>query len=172
MSLQVYLACAMTGRDRKELNKEARHVVRIFNRQGIKVHHPVIEECIPNRTGQLNNTMKTLIQKWREDKDAIRKSFVLVDTCADMKSEGREHEVGLMRYGLWKPVIRVSPRHSAGYKSIAQLEDDVIVASSEEAVAYIQECWGTWYKRFKWKICIFNRCLPRFVFEQVRSLFQ
>lgn len=171
MGLQIYAACSMTGRDRKELNKEARHILKVFNSYGIKVHHPVIEEKIPNRKGALTNSLKTLIQRWKEDKETIRDSFVLVDTCADMKSEGREHEVGLMRYCYWRPVVRISPRHTAGYRSIASLEDDIIVASPEEAAAYIKEHWGTWYKRFTWKMRVINRCLIRFIVDQARGFF-
>jgi hypothetical protein len=100
----------------------------------------------------------------------MRSSFALVDRTADMKSEGVAHEIGFMRYTLWRPVIRISPRHDNGYFSIASLEDDLIVGDVAEAAELIKHKWGTPYKRFRWQIKILNRCVIGFIFDHVRGL--
>lgn len=169
MKPMLYIACSMTGRDQAELIKEAKHITKLFEAAGFKVFHPVLEEGLKKKHEKLTASADTLPPKWRLDKEAIRHSFCLVDASADLKSEGREHEVGLMRYCYWRPVIRISPRHATGFYSIACLEDDLIVGTPEEAVALIKKHFGTRRKRIWWRLKLLNRTLIRFCIEQVRG---
>jgi hypothetical protein len=159
----------MTGQDQVKLIKDAEHITKLFTDAGFRVFHPVLEEGLKHKHEKLTASAATLPPKWRLDKEAIRHSFCLVDASADLKSEGREHEVGLMRYCYWRPVIRISPRHAQGFYSIACLEDDIIVGSSEEAVLTIKKLFGTRSKRVWWRLKMLNRTLIRFFIEQVRG---
>lgn len=165
--MKIYLATAMSGRDKRELVDEAKQDVKIFLKYGIKAFSPVLEEKVPYKKGKLNSRKKSLIPKWSDDKKAMRNSFALVDRTADMKSEGVQHEVGFMRYCLWRPVIRVSPKHDNGYFSIASLEDDLIVGNVEEAAELLRHKWGTWYKRAYWQWKVINRCIFRFMLDHI-----
>lgn len=169
MKPQVYVACSMTGRDQLELIKEAKIITHLLEQAGFKVFHPVLEEHLKHTHKHLTADAVTLPPKWALDKWAIRNSIALIDAAADMKSEGREHEVGLMRYNYWRPVIRISPRHAGGFFSIANLEDDCIVATPDEAVHLLKHRFGTRSKRILWRLSMLNRCLPRFVWEQLRG---
>jgi hypothetical protein len=169
--LNGYCSCAMTGRSRKRMVEDAKRIVSTFARYGIKLTHPVLAEKVKAGKGKLRSSKITLPQKWALDKYFIRKAWFIVDQSADMKSEGREHENGLMRYCYWRPVIRISPRHAEGYYSIGSIEDDLIVGTEEEAAALIKSKWGTWYRRLKWRLELLNRCLPRFIIEQIRGFF-
>lgn len=166
----IYVACSMTGQDQFKLIKDAEHIAGLLKEAGFRVFHPVLEEGLKKKHEKLTASADTLPPKWRLDKEAIRHSFCLIDASADLKSEGREHEVGLMRYCYWRPVIRISPRHATGFYSIACLEDDFIVGTPEEAVALLKQKFGTRMQRIMWKLRIWNRCLPRFIFEQLRGL--
>lgn len=149
---------------------KARYITKLFTDAGFRIFHPALEEGVPYTPGPLE-VDQTLLDKWRMDKWAIRHSICLVDSSADLKSEGREHEVGLMRYSYWRPVVRISPRHAAGFFSIASMEDDVIVGTPEEAVEAVKKLYGTWPKRFVWRCKLYKRCLKRAIVEQVRGFF-
>ena len=168
---QVYLACAMTGRDKQQLIDEAKEDVKTLEKYHIKAYSPVLEEKVPYTKGKLRSRRKSLIVKWEEDKEAMRNSFAIIDRTADMKSEGVQHEIGFMRYCLWRPVIRISPRHDKGYFSIANLEDDLIVGTVEEAAELLRHKWGKIYKRLKWQLKVLNRCLLKFILDHIRGLF-
>jgi hypothetical protein len=159
----------MSNRDKRELVKEARQDVKIFARYGIKAYSPVLEEKVPNTPGKLKTRKKGLIPKWAEDKQAMRNSFAIVDRTADMKSEGVQHETGFMRYTLWRPVIRVSPKHDKGYFSIANLEDDLIVCSIEQAAELLRYKFGSRHKYVKWQLKILNRCLLGFMWDHIKG---
>jgi hypothetical protein len=168
--VKIYLATAMTGRDKLELVQEAKADVRMFARWGIEAHSPVLAEKVRPVKGKLHSWRRSLEPKWKMDKQAMRGCFALVDRTADMKSEGVQHELGFMRYCLFRPVIRVSPRHDAGYFSIANLEDDILVGTIEEAAVLLHHRFGTWYQRFKWQIKVLNRCSLQFLFDHLRGL--
>lgn len=167
----IYIACSMTGQDQLELIKKAKYEKLIFEKAGFRVFHPVLEEGLKHSHKPLTADAVTLPPKWRLDKEAIRHSFCLVDASADLKSEGREHELGLMRYCYWRPVVRISPRHASGFYSIACLEDDLIVGTVEEAAALIKDKFGTRRKRIIWRLKMLNRSVPRFLLEQIRGFF-
>jgi hypothetical protein len=44
--LQIYLATAMTGRDKHELVEEAKQDVKTFAKYGIRAYSPVLEEKV------------------------------------------------------------------------------------------------------------------------------
>ena len=169
----VYLAQAMTGQDRHEQVTLAKLAVEICEAQGLRPLSPVLEEKIKDEAGPLENTGEELDGKWRGiDKPALKhKCFVLCVLNADLKSFGCEREYMLMRGAYWQPAVIVSPRHANGYISIANFEDDYIAGSITEAAAYINQRWGTWPKRFIWKVKVLCK-MPKWLLLQLSRLFQ
>ena len=167
--LKVYLAQAMTGLDSNQVYYKAIRSVEKFMSKGILVISPVIEEGIQPYTGNIDAGVK-LRYYWKRDKEFIRQCFCVVDLDADLKSEGVSHEVLYGRYCLWRPVVRISLRHSTGYFSVASLEDDIIVGNIEEAIEKINELWGTWSKRRKWQLKMYSRCLLKWIYLHLKGL--
>lgn len=167
--LKIYLAQAMTGLDTSEVHYKAIQSINAFHCFGIKVISPVIEEGIQPNTGNIDAGVK-LKYYWKRDKELIQQCFCVVDLDADRKSEGVAHEVLYERYCLWRPIIRISPRHYTGYFSVASLEDDIIVRNIEEAAQKINELWGNWWKRRKWQWKMYNRCLLKWIWLHIKGL--
>lgn len=166
--MKAYIAHGMTGRSGTELIDESLHVLEICKRNGIDPLDPVIEEGVKKSDGKVNSPNDVLPRLWKRDKEMIRAAHVLIDVTANRKSEGVAHEIGYARYGLWKPVIRVSLDYARSQNiSIANLEDDLIVASIEQAAFIAQLRWGTFGKRFRWRIKMLARCLPKWIKHQI-----
>lgn len=164
----VYLATKMTGVDKAKLVREARKNRQIFANYGIDVYSPVLEEGVVEEKGLLTSNRKSLRRNWRVDKAAMRNCFAIVDTTADLKSEGVQHETGFFRYCLWRPVVRISQN---GYFSIANLEDDFVVGSIDEAAALLKCHFNTFPARVLWQWKIAFSCLPRYIFDHLRGFF-
>jgi hypothetical protein len=168
MSVVIYTAAKMTGRDQKEMVETAKKNKRIFEAAGIVVLDPIVEEHVKAENKPLvDKPLNVLKDYWTRDKQMIREAHVVVDTTPESKSEGVAHEIGYARYALWKPVVRMYPPDAKPTSLIAVFEDDLIVHSPEEAAIQIQKYWGTWARRFMWRISLINRCLPKWLLYQV-----
>lgn len=167
----VYLAIPMTGYDKRDMVKLSRHALKVLKKHGLEGWSPVIKERVKSEHGVLTNTGNRLLPKWRMDKGALRKCDVFLNLRGDEKSFGCEREFMLMRGSYFKPAVVVSPRHANGYFSIANYEDDALVGTIEEAALLIADRWGTFPKRFFWRLNIYNRCLPKFIFTHLFGLF-
>lgn len=166
MSVRCYVAHAMTGRSGNELLAESAEVKKVLERHGIEPLDPVITENVKKTHKPLHNNGETLKRYWARDKKMIREAHVLLDITGPAKSEGVAHEIGLARYGLWKPVIRVYEHLGP---SIARIEDDYIARNVEDAARMIEANWGTFWKRLVWRLKLLNRCLPRFILWQLQE---
>jgi hypothetical protein len=131
----------------------------------------VLAEKISGK-GHLENNKIDLEWKWPMDKNALNNCYVFVNLRADEKSFGCEDEYGRHRYSEWQPVVRVSPKHAGGYVSIANYQTDIIVPTIEQAAIVIKQRWGTWEKRFYWKMGIFFNSGFKWLWRQLRRLFQ
>lgn len=159
MSIKIYAAAKMTGRDKKEMVEMALKNKKIFEGMGIMVLDPILEEHVKPVKGALVDTPTSLIKDyWNRDKQMIREAHVVVDTTPEQKSEGSAHEIGYARYFLWKPVVRMYSGENKPLSAIVFFEDDLIVHSVEEAAIQIHKYWGTWAKRFMWRLSLYNRC--------------
>jgi hypothetical protein len=168
MSCKIYCAAKMTGRDKKEMVEMAVSNKKIFESFGIKVLDPILEEHVKPTKGLLNDTPPNILKDyWKRDKEMIRESHVIVDTTPEDKSEGVAHEIGYARYSLWKPVVRMYHHGAKPASLVAVFEDDLIVHGIEEAAIQIQKYWGTWARRFMWRINMVNRCLVKWVWYQI-----
>jgi hypothetical protein len=168
MSIKIYTAAKMTGRDQKEMVENAKRNKRIFEAAGIIVLDPILEEHVKSQSGPLvDKPLNVLKGYWKRDKEMIREAHVIVDTTPEMKSEGASHELGYARYALWKPVVRLYGAEAKPLSAIVYFEDDLIVHSPEEAAIQIVKYWGTWSRRFVWRFSLFNRCLLRWMWYQL-----
>ena len=149
----------MSGRSMKEVYYEAKKERQYLERQGFRVLDPVSEEGVRPRNKNIQATYKELVKFWKRDKEMIRQANMVFDMTPWLKSEGVAHEIGYARYHLWKPVFRVygkEKRPSAG--SVAYFEDDVLAKDIDHAIYKAEQMFGTWYKRFVWRIALYNRC--------------
>lgn len=166
-----YLGIPMTGYDKQQALEISKEAKRVFNKHGMEVWSPVMAEGIKGK-GVIENPKETLDWKWPMDKEALNQCWGFINLRADEKSFGCEDEYGRHRYSEWQTVIRVSLRHSQGYKSIANYQTDLIVGDIEEAAIEAEKRWGTWPKRIIWKLQLLNRSYIGWHIRQIKRLFQ
>lgn len=168
MSVKVYVACKMSGRDKVEMIQRANLVKAIFAQYNIEAVSPVIEEGVKNEKGPLVQASDDQLKKfWKRDKDIIayETHVVLLDE-AFRKSLGMEREHGFSRYCLWKPVVTLLA--DSAY-TVASIEDDYVVKDLHEAGRLIRDNWGTWGRRAKWRIKMLAHTLPKFIYRQIMA---
>lgn len=168
----VYLAQSMTGYEKHEQVQLAMLARGVFNEFGLDVVSPVLEEGIKDEVGVLDNTLVDLNWKWKDiDKPALKyKCFVICVLNADNKSFGCEREYMLMRGCYWKPVVIVSPKHAGGYSSIANLEDDYIAGTVEEAAAFISGHYGKFWDRRLWQFRMYKKSFLGWLIIHLKGL--
>jgi hypothetical protein len=166
MSVTVYVACQMTGRDRHEQVQRAKYVKAILEQYGIKVLSPVLEEHVEDVPGPLINDSEARLKGfWSRDKYIIRRvAHVTLVDGANAKSFGVEREYALNRFCLWKPTILLCPKLGL---TVAQFEDDMITDDLHAAGAFIREHFGTQWKRIKWRMGLLTKCLPTWIVDQL-----
>lgn len=170
--VKIYLAHGMTGRAGTEVVQESEKALEVFSRYGIQVLDPVTAEKVKPSKKAINTDYKTLDGYWKRDKEMIREAHVLVDITPERKSEGVAHEIGYARYFLWKPVIRVYPKGQVPSNlSVAYFENDFIVDDLDVAARYIDRMYGTWFKRFIWRIQLYRRSWIKASFYKLKEWF-
>jgi hypothetical protein len=165
MAVTAYIACRMTGRDKREQIKRAKYVKAVMEQYGITVISPVLEENVPNTPGPLiNDSESRLAGFWARDKYIIRRlaHVVLVDGAHD-KSFGVEREYALNRWNLWKPTVLIMPDFGL---TVSKFEDDSVTDDLHIAGEFIRARYGTWFKRFKWRVRMLSRSLPGWLLDQ------
>lgn len=166
MGVKVYLAHAMTGRTGNELLKESEEAALVAGVYDVQLLDPVVTENVSKSKKPLHNKQEALRDYWRRDKEMIRQAHVLLDYTGPAKSEGVAHEIGYARFALWKPVVRIWPNLGP---SVAWIEDDLIVSNPDDAFHLIDERWGTWQKRAKWRLKMLARSLPKWLIYQFQE---
>jgi len=170
MKLRVYIAQKMTGLNCNEILKKARHIKKVFEKEGLEVWSPVLMENVPNKPIKLSVMSKEdLLSKWMMDKkDGLAKCHIIYDADGDKYSEGVAIERGYMRWYLWRPVVRKKlPGHPY---SISNIEEDKIVYTHRQAAQYIVKYWGSREKWVMWKLQHIIWGLPKMIFKQIRSV--
>lgn len=169
--LKIYAARGMTGRKAIDVYYEAKAEKKYLEKHGITVLDPVAEEGVKPRAKKIKTTYTQLIKFWSRDKEMIRQCNVVFDMTPWLKSEGVAHEIAYARYHLWKPVVRVytekNPKPSKG--SVAYFEDDLLARDIDHAIYEVNKRWGTWYKRFIWRIALYNRCYIKAVWYRLQE---
>jgi hypothetical protein len=168
--MRVYTAGAMTGLSGTELVERSLLVAQVLSDNGIEVLDPVQCEGVKDTPAPTQASFQDLTVFWRRDKDMIRECHVVMYITPDKKSEGVSHEIGYARYMLWKPVIRVYMKGGMPTKaSVAYFEDDALVSSLQEACDVALDIWGTPWKRLKWRLSLYNRCLLKATYYKLRE---
>lgn len=166
--MKAYICHGMTGRSGEELLKESMEIAQACRRYGIVPLDPVIAEGVQFNKSSVGASEDSLKIHWKRDKEMVKEAHVLIDATANRKSEGSQHETGLSRYFLWKPTIRVSHAYARNQSvSVANLEDDLVVANFEQAAYFAQLRWGSKRKRIIWRLKLLNRCLLGFIWDQI-----
>lgn len=166
--LKVYAARGMSNRVKEEVVNEAAADRAVMAGYGLLILDPVASEGVEPTKEVLRSSKKAMDTYWGRDKAMIREANVVFDLTPHLNSEGVKHEIGYARYALWKPVIRVFPKGQLPFQSsVSRYEDDAIFDDLHEAVKYALEKFGTWQKRFKWRISLLLRCLPRWIMFQI-----
>lgn len=170
MSLRCYTAGAMTGLTGEELVERSLHVGQVLSDNKMEMLDPVDCEGVKPTTETVQASHTDLAVFWRRDKELIRRAHVIFDITPEKKSEGVAHEIGYARYHLWKPVIRVYMNGGMPTKaSVAYFEDDLLTGSLEEACQVALELWGTPWKRLKWRVALYNKCLLKAISYKLKE---
>jgi hypothetical protein len=168
--IKIYAARSMTGRVKADVVLEATADKELLEKAGFVVLCPVIAEGVPSTKQVIMSSKKAMDTFWPRDKEMIREANLVFDMSPGMNSEGVKHEIGYARYCLWKPVVRVFPSgHLPIKSSVAYYEDDIVVDSLLEAIEYSLRVHGTFFKRVKWRLCMLNKSLLKWIWYQVRE---
>ena len=160
----------MTGRVKEEVVNEAIKDKEYFEKNGFTVLCPVISENVKPTQERLVSSKKQMDEFWPRDKQMIREAHVVFDMTPHLNSEGCKHEIGYARYFLYKPIIRIFPKGQLPFKSsVAYYEDDFITDDTSVAVDYAKSNFGTTWKRIKWRLMLYKRCLPKMVYYWITA---
>lgn len=158
----VYNARSMTGRVKEDVVAEAKADKEFLEKAGFTVLCPVEKEEVPATKQILLSSKKAMEDYWPKDKQMIEACDVLFDLTPERKSEGVAHEIGYARYFLYRPVVRIYREGKLPVpSSVAYFEDDYITDSLVDAIEYTLRVHGTRWKRLKWRLNLYNRCLPK-----------
>lgn len=166
----IYLAQPMTGFDKQEMIQLAKQARFIARQYGLEPWSPVLEEGVSGK-GKLEAD-HTLVEKWDMDKKALNNSFCFVNLRADEKSFGCEDEYGRHRYSEMQPSFRISPKHAAGYYSIANLQSDGVFGDMHTCFKHIADNYGSLHQRQWFKLRIWFKHGPAWVLRQVKRMAQ
>lgn len=168
--LTCYVARAMTGRIKEEVVKEAKSDKEFLERAGFKVLCPVSEEGVEPTKQVLRSSKQAMDRYWGRDKQMIREAHIVFNMSPDQPSLGVIREHGYARYTLWKKVISVFPDGKLPTRAaICHYEDDYVTDSLLDAIGEAYRTHGSLLKRVTWRIKMLNRCLPKWIWNQIRE---
>lgn len=168
--MKIYLARGMTGRIKEEVVLEAQADKQFLEQAGFIVLDPVSSEGVKAEKVPLQSSKKEMDVFWKRDKEMIREAHLVFDMTPHLNSEGCKHELGYARYFLFKPIVRVFPEGRLPAEgSVAFYEDDAVVDSLLEAIEYAYRVHGSWWKRLKWRVALYNRCWLRSIVYKLRE---
>lgn len=156
MSVKIYIACKMTGLMCDEMIDAAQDISVIMAEHGLTPHHPVLKEDIPYVHEPLTERGKAEMGAiWDDDKRAIHRAHVLIDTAPHLFSAGLKEEMGKARYRDWKPTVAIYPAGTTFFPRIVMKERDFVTTDAVAAAIYIEKTWGTRLRRMKWRLGIY-----------------
>jgi hypothetical protein len=167
-SLIVYRACKMTGLYKDELVIRSEQTNRMLALRGFTVLDPVVIEKVERVHEVLEQTDPSQLNRyWIRDKECLKECHIILDDGSCNKSDGVGIELGLARFTYWKPVIRIFP--NAGI-CISKIEYDYVFDNAVDAVDYMAREFGTKRQLLIWRVKMLIRCLPKFVWLQIKFL--
>lgn len=163
--IKVYPARAMTGRVKEEVVAEAAQDKEKLEKAGFVVLCPVISENVPSTKQTIRSSKKAMDSYWPRDKEMIREAHVVFNMSPHVPSIGVIRESGYSRYFLWKKTISVFPKGKMPLKSaICYYEDDFVTDNLDDAIAEALRTHGTYWRRLKWRMSIYNQSLFRAIY--------
>ena len=156
MSVNAYVGCKMTGLMCDDMIDAAQRISVILFECGVTPYHPVLKENIPYLHEPLTERSKAEMDAiWDDDKAAIHRADVLIDTAPHLFSAGLKEEMGKARYRDWKPTVAIYPEGTTFFPRIVMKERDFVTTSERDAAIYIEKTWGTRLRRMKWRLGIY-----------------
>lgn len=160
--IKVYVARAMTGRIKEEVVFEAKRDKSILESAGFIVLDPVTSEGVKPTKTVLRSTKAQMDVFWTRDKAMIREANVLLNMSPHLPSLGVIREHGYARYHLWKKTISIFPEGAMPKEgAVCFYEDDHVTDDLTEAIGECLRTHATRWKRFKWRLALYNRCYLR-----------
>ncbi len=164
--IKIYVAHKMTGKMQDELVREAEYTTRTLTNYGFDILDPIIEEGVKDVHEPLVQVSSDQLERyWRRDKIMIKEADLVLDFQSCNTSDGVNKEIGYARFCLWKPVVRVFPKCGI---NISRIEDDAVVETLPDAIAFIQEHYGDYEKLRVWRQIMLNRSLEGWMAEQAK----
>lgn len=166
ISASIYLADRMTGFTGYQLWKNYRKRKKVYRLRGIKVTSPLPGENIrPTKRKLGDRPGRTGTMIWAKDKNQIKDNNVFVFPLNGQLSQGCVNELVKARGAHWKPTVYIHPK--PGF--ITKEQNDIVVADDKAAAKYIVKKFGSRWKRGIWRLKMLNRCLPGWIWQQLRE---
>lgn len=165
--VKVYLAQKMTGRYADEVLHECQTVKYVLEKVGFIVLSPVMEEGVKEVHEIIQASSKQLQAFWKRDKEMLQECHIMFDFNSQGMSDGVNVEMGYTRFCMWKPLVRFHPTIGP---CISKIEYDCVMNDIEPLVWTMLNMWGTKRKLFWWRIKMLIRCVPKFIYFQLKFL--
>lgn len=168
--IKVYVARAMTGRIKEDVVREAKADKLYLESLGFTVLDPVTSEGVEETKDALLSTKEVMDIYWPRDKQMIRDAHVVFNMSPHLPSLGVMREHGYARYHLWKKTITVFQHAKMPAEgAICYYEDDLVTDTLEKAAQDALRTHGTFWKRCKWRIALYFRCLPKALWHHLKE---
>lgn len=168
--IKVYVARAMTGRIKEDVVREAKADKLYLESLGFTVLDPVTSEGVEETKDILLSTKEVMDVFWPRDKQMIRDAHVVFNMSPHLPSLGVMREHGYARYHLWKKTITVFQHANMPAEgAICYYEDDLVTDTLEKAAQDALRTHGTFWKRCKWRIALYFRCLPKAIWHHLKE---
>lgn len=168
--IKVYVARAMSGRVKEEVVREAKADKEYLEKLGFTVLDPVTSENVEATKDILMSPKEIMDVYWPRDKAMIREAHVVFNMSPHTASLGVMREHGYARYHLWKKTVSVFPAGKAPAEgAIAYYEDDLVTDHILIAALDCLRSHGTFWRRAKWRLTLFARCLPKAIWHHLKE---
>lgn len=171
--LKIYVARAMTGRIKSEVVAEAKADKKFLEDAGFEVLDPVTSEGVEETKDKLESPKNLMDVYWPRDKQMIREAHAVFVMSPNVGSLGCIREYGYSRYFLWKKTTTIFPEGALPKEgAVCYYEDDYVTDSLIDAVGDLLKSHDTVWKRFKWRVGIYNRSLGRALYYKFLEWFK
>lgn len=171
--LKIYVARAMTGRIKEEVVAEAKRDKEFLENAGFEVLDPVTSEGVKPTKEVLESPKYLMDTYWARDKQMIRDAHAVFIMSPHVGSLGCIREYGYARYFLWKKTTTIFPEGKLPKEgAVCYYEDDYITDSLIDAIGDLLKTHDTMWKRFKWRLGIYNRSIGKALYYKFLEWFK
>lgn len=163
----------MSGRIKEEVVAEAKRDKVFLELVGFEVLDPVTSEGIAETKEVLQAPKNLMDINWSRDKQMIRDAHAVFIMSPNVGSLGCIREYGYSRYFLWKKTTTIFPYGMLPKEgAVCYYEDDYVTDSLLDAVSNLFATHDTAWKRFKWRLGVYNRSLVKAFFYKFLEWFK